>query len=249
MAEHKSYRHFVNEERFFLFELNYKESNLLIGVDHAHWTPHIAFECGRYLEEQRGAVDRYLANAPQVAKAWQPVMLDSAAPALLVRMASAASLAGVGPMAAVAGAFAGAVHDFIRKRYGAVEVMVENGGDCALTIENDLTLAVFAGELAGTARHGLCLTPGSWGIASSSGRVGHSSSLGKADVCTLICADPAVADAYATAFANRLGSQADIEAVLAAGQDAAGVIGVYVSVAGSIGCYGPFRLCPLQLGN
>lgn len=249
MSGHAVYRRLANETRFFLFELNHKESNLLVGVDRPHWTPAIAFECGRYLEGQRKLLEIYLAGSPYIATAWEPVPVRADAPELLQRMVRVAGLAGVGPMAAVAGTFAASIRDFIRSRFDVREIFVENGGDCALSIRDDLVLAIFGGESASTARHGLCLSAGDWGIGSSSGRIGHSVSFGLADVCTVICADPALADAYATAFANRLGSADDIEAVIAAAQAKPGVTGIYALVDGRIGCYGPFRLCPLALAT
>jgi hypothetical protein len=52
------------------------------------------------------------------------------------------------------------------------------------------------------------------GICTSSGTVGPSLSFGKADAVMVACYSPVLADGWATALANRVKSQTDIEKVL-----------------------------------
>ncbi len=59
-------------------------------------------------------------------------------------MCFAAQAAGVGPMAAVAGAFAAHVGHVLLK--DAQQVIVENGGDIFLKTESVKTIAVYAGK-------------------------------------------------------------------------------------------------------
>lgn len=49
------------------------------------------------------------------------------------------------------------------------------------------------------------------GICTSSGTVGPSLSFGQADAVMIVCQDCALADTYATAFANQIQTTADIE--------------------------------------
>ena len=52
------------------------------------------------------------------------------------------------------------------------------------------------------------------GLCASSGKFGHSKSLGKADLVSVACCDTVMADQYATAFANQVVDVADIEEVV-----------------------------------
>ena len=52
------------------------------------------------------------------------------------------------------------------------------------------------------------------GLCASSGKLGHSKSLGKADLVSVACCDTVIADQYATAFANQVVEVADIEEVV-----------------------------------
>lgn len=120
------------------------------------------------------------------------------------RMCEAAKLAGVGPMATVAGTIAQEAMEAMAAQ-GLTHGWVDNGGDVALMLESPATLEVFSDPGSKTA-FALELEPtdGIIGICSSSGRIGHSISFGNADVA-LVMADSAVlADALATAIGNRV---------------------------------------------
>ncbi|OHD15449.1 MAG: hypothetical protein A2087_07920 [Spirochaetes bacterium GWD1_61_31] len=241
----KSYRRLVNDERFRLFELNHRETNLLVGVDQASWQAAIAVAAGAELVRLRAGLDDYIGRQPAFASSWEPLRLLADAPPLAVAMAAAARLAGVGPMAAVAGAFAAALRDFIASRFTVVELFVENGGDCALLLERELVVGIVAGDSAFSGRHGFRLPPGRWGVASSAGRLGHSRSLGQADVCAVAAVDPAVADALATAVGNRVGGAHDVAAVLEHYRAQPEILGLYIAAGKVAGCRGRLPLCPL----
>jgi ApbE superfamily uncharacterized protein (UPF0280 family) len=77
---------------------------------------------------QRRILEDYISRHPEFQKSLEPLELLAGAPEVAQRMARAAKLAGVGPMAAVAGAmaqFAG----LAALDAGAREVIVDNGGD------------------------------------------------------------------------------------------------------------------------
>jgi hypothetical protein len=48
------------------------------------------------------------------------------------------------------------------------------------------------------------------GVCTSSGKIGHSISFGKADAVMVACKDAALADAYATAYCNRVSGKEDV---------------------------------------
>ena len=133
------------------------------------------------------------------------------APVLVRQMMAAAKMAGVGPMAAVAGALAEAVGRDLSEN--SVGVVVENGGDIFLAGKSEYQLAIFAGTSPLSGRLGVRLVdtqPFSCGVCTSSGRVGHSLSLGRADAVTIVAENAALADAVATAVANLVHKKSDL---------------------------------------
>ena len=105
-------------------------------------------------------------------------------------------------MAAVAGAIAQHAVRAMREN-GAMHIILDNGGDIALLTEEETAVGIYAGQ---SAFRGLAYlipaTHGIYGICTSSGTVGPSISLGKADAATVFAADVALADACATALGN-----------------------------------------------
>jgi ApbE superfamily uncharacterized protein (UPF0280 family) len=120
------------------------------------------------------------------------------------RMCDAAKLAGVGPMATVAGTIAQKAMEAMAAQ-GLKHGWVDNGGDVAMMLESPATLEVFSDPSSKTA-FALELEPtdGIIGICSSSGRMGHSISFGNADVALAMADTAILADAIATAIGNRV---------------------------------------------
>lgn len=118
------------------------------------------------------------------------------------RMCKASKLAGVGPMAAVAGTIAGyAVERMVDE--GASFAVVDNGGDIAMYIDEPLTIGVYAGSEKSIAFR---IEPEDRikAVCTSSGRIGPSISFGDADAATVFGYDASVADAFATALGNAI---------------------------------------------
>lgn len=160
----------------------------------------------------RAAVEEHIARRPAFATALTPLPAPDDAPAPIVSaMYAAAEAAGVGPMAAVAGAVAGAVGRALRAL--SREVLVENGGDLYLDLEEDAVVGLLAGTSPFSGRLGLRLSPSQapLGVCTSSGTVGPSLSYGCADAAVVLAPDPALADAVATAAGNRVHGADDLE--------------------------------------
>ena len=121
-------------------------------------------------------------------------------------MAMAGEKAGVGPMAAVAGAFSEEIGKTLLRTFPINELVVENGGDIFLKLEKPLVLSVYAGTSVLSEKIGIEIpaqeTP--LGVCTSAGTVGPSHSFGKADAVMVACKNTAVADAFATALANQV---------------------------------------------
>ena len=110
------------------------------------------------------------------------------------------------PMAAVAGAIADAVADFLLAR-GMSRVVVSNGGDVAVRLAVDCSVQVGIGININRTRYGnlptlvLDSSRPRWGVASS-GLGGRSMTKGIASIVTVVSDTAARADAAATAVAN-----------------------------------------------
>jgi ApbE superfamily uncharacterized protein (UPF0280 family) len=133
------------------------------------------------------------------------------APEIVRSMADASAVWGVGPMAAVAGAVAERIGRALSRWSGTV--IVENGGDIWARSSEPVCCSLYAGAGSPfTDRVAFMVdAPEGKGICTSSGTVGHSTSFGAADAVTVIGADCALADAAATAIANRIKGPADVE--------------------------------------
>jgi len=164
---------------------------------------------------QRKILDDYIARHPKFKSAFEPVTLLPDAPPSAQQMARAADRVDTGPMAAVAGTMAQLAAQAGIKS-GTDEVIVENGGDIYLQTKSEVIIGLYPGaeELAG--RLGFSLkgedTPIS--ICSSSGKMGHSTSLGQCDLATVVSKDAALADAAATQAANLIQTVRDVEPTL-----------------------------------
>jgi ApbE superfamily uncharacterized protein (UPF0280 family) len=161
----------------------------------------------RTLAAARAVIESYIAGRPRFRIALEPLAVERKAPPLIRRMAAAAALAGVGPMASVAGAIAQVTVEALRAA-GAGHVIVDNGGDIVLFIDRPVTIGIFTGP-ASIRDIALRCEPraGIFSVCTSSGTVGHSLSFGRADAATVVAGDGFVCDAVATALGNRVREQ------------------------------------------
>ncbi|MGB7788680.1 UPF0280 family protein [Methanoregula sp.] len=152
----------------------------------------------------RQELEAYIARDPFFASTFDPYTPDSDDP-VIVRMSDATRKAGVGPMAAVAGAIAWAGVDAMQEA-GASFGVIDNGGDIALLCDRPVRVGVHAGEAALSDRIAFIVPPQDriLGICTSSATVGPSISFGIADAVTIFSHDVALADAWATAACNAI---------------------------------------------
>jgi ApbE superfamily uncharacterized protein (UPF0280 family) len=155
-------------------------------------------------------------------------------------MALAGEKAGVGPMAAVAGAMADiAVQDMTH--VGFEVAIVEDGGEISAASNRPVDVAVAAGEEPLSKRFGFRLTEFPIGVATSSGRFSHALSFGDAEAAVVFCKNAALADAAATAVGNVVkgaDAKAGIQAGINKGLSIEGVEGVLIIYQGQVGIAG-----------
>jgi ApbE superfamily uncharacterized protein (UPF0280 family) len=152
----------------------------------------------------RQVLEAHIARDPFFLVTFDPYMPDSDE-LIILRMAHATRKAGVGPMAAVAGAIAWAGVEAMVDA-GAVFGVIDNGGDIALISDRSIQVGVYAGETILSNRIAFVVPPQEkiLGICTSSATVGPSISFGCADAVTIFSCDVALADAWATSVCNQI---------------------------------------------
>lgn len=234
----RTYRSWTGSGDLVFFEVVEKETDLAIYAS-------------RDLEKQaRAAVmtlrrdlEDYIKSDPAFYSALDPVDLKPGAPQIARAMADAGRRAGVGPMAAVAGAFA----EFTGRELCRLsdEVIVENGGDIFIRTAKARRLGIYAGEESPfTGKLAIEVGPAEdgMGVCTSSGTVSHSLSFGKADAVVIISKDTALADAAATAAGNAIKGSHDIEKGVEAARSIAGVLGVIAIAGDKMASWGEVKL-------
>jgi hypothetical protein len=160
-------------------------------------------------------------------------------------MADAGEKAGVGPMAAVAGTISELVGNDLGEF--SKDVIVENGGDVYIKSASDRIVSLYAGDSPLSEKVGLKVlaqdTP--LGVCTSSGRVGHSLSMGSAHAVCIVSRSTALADAAATSTGNVIKGPADIEAGIEYAKAIDGVLGVVVIAGDKLGAWGTVELVRL----
>jgi len=188
---------------------------------------------------QRHALEAYLRIHPEFQQTLTPIDLLPEAPEVAHRMARAAQGAGVGPMAAVAGAMAQCAAQAGLKA-GASEVIVENGGDIYLQTVEPVVIGLAPGTAELTRQLAFSLQPSDTpiSICSSSGCMGHSMSLGRCDLATVVATDAALADAAATQAANLVTDEKDVNPTLERIEAIPGIRGILIVKDDRIGLAG-----------
>ena len=202
-------------------------------------------EVREFVIQERQQLEAYIAGHPGFLTTLVPWPGDPFAPLLVREMIDAAAAAGVGPMAAVAGALAARVGLHLAPL--SPEVIVENGGDIFLAIQQPATVALFAGKSPLSHRVGLKVEPSDspLGVCTSSATVGHSLSLGRADAACVLAPSAALADAAATALGNRVQGPDTIAPALEWIAGLPDIFGAIVIVGEKLGAWGRVELVPL----
>lgn len=197
--------------------------------------------------EVRRQLETYILTHEQFAGSLVPLPMDTAAPEAIREMLAAGQAAGVGPMAAVAGIIA----EFVGKGLissGVEDLIVENGGDIFIARTQECTAAIFAGQSPLSNKVGIRLTPAMMpcGVCCSSGSIGHSLSLGRADAVVVTARSTALADAAATRVGNEVdGSPGSLGAALKVAKGIRGVSGAVVVRDEQLGAWGDIELVSL----
>lgn len=200
MSGVNEYRSLISAEDLISTRIKVKESDLLIRTERECAEP-----ARKAVLHYREIIENHLAANPGFRESLVSIPSGPDDPPIITTMARAAFLCGVGPMAAVAGALAYFVGKELISTFP--ELIVENGGDIFLNSRRERIVAVYSGKkIKGLTGLGIKIIPERMpiGVASSSGRIGHSLSWGISDCAVVLAQDPILADAGATALGNRI---------------------------------------------
>ena len=167
--------------------------------------------------------------------------LPEYSPVIAGIMQKAATLANVGPMAAVAGTIAQlGAEEGSKNTKEHKEAIVENGGDIFMVLNNELILGIHSDVEALRGKLAFRIRPEDTPLAvcSSSGTMGHSLSLGNYNLATVFSKSGALADAAATRACNIVKDAADIQCTLDEISAIPGIIGLMIIKGNSVGMAG-----------
>jgi ApbE superfamily uncharacterized protein (UPF0280 family) len=237
MYQPRSYRHWVKDKELVAFKVTVKETDLYIRA-----RSDLKRQAHELVLKYRDILEEYIKGYPSFLTSLEPVTVADDAPQIVTEMAEAAQEAGVGPMAAVAGAIAEAVGSGLLDF--SPEVIVENGGDIYLKSLNKRLIGIYAGQSPLTGQLGLEINGGGTplGICTSSGTVGHSLSFGQADAVIVLSSSTALADAAATAIGNRILKPQDIPGGIEFARSLRGLKGVIIIQGEEVGLWGEVKL-------
>ncbi len=239
--EERHYRGQCQSRGLVSFTARVKETDLWIAAERD-----LAGEAVESVLRHRRGLEIYIQGHPGFLEALEPWPDDPLAPPLVRALIAAGRAAGVGPMAGVAGAIAQAVGQDLLAL--SQRVVVENGGDVFLAADRDLTVALEAGKSPLSGRLGVAVAAEELPlcVCTSSGTVGHSLSLGRADAATVAAADGALADAVATSLGNRVAQKGDLAPALEWAATVPGIKGALVVLGDKLAAWGDITLVDLQ---
>ncbi|MDP3790987.1 MAG: UPF0280 family protein [Candidatus Omnitrophota bacterium] len=238
MYKDRIYRQWVRSDGLVTFEVKEVQTDLLISSD-----KNLEKQARASVLNYRKDIEEYVKKNSSFYTSLEPVRVSADAPAIVRAMAGAAEKAGVGPMAAIAGAMA----EFVGRDLLSFsrEVIVENGGDIFMKTKSARRVGIYAGETSPfTGKIAIEIQPDEKGVGvcTSSGTVSHSLNFGKADAVCIISENTALADAVATIAGNAVKGKDDIEKGITIAKSIDGVKGVLIAVQDKMGSWGNIKL-------
>lgn len=235
--QNRTYRSLVSDRKLANFRVVVKETDLLVRAARSLETL-----TRDLVLKHRIPLERYLEQHPEFVHSMIPMPQDRLASPIVRTMIAAGQKAGVGPMAAVAGAIA----EYVGRDLSAhsKDVIVENGGDIFIRTGFPLVAAIFAGKSPLSSKLGVRIDSPDHPVAvcTSSGTLGHSISLGRADAAVVISGSAALGDAAATAIGNKVSGKNHIKPAIEFGKRIGGVQGIVVIFDKEIGFWGDVDL-------
>ncbi len=242
MYKERTYRKIMGKDLEHIL-LSEQESDIWIGLPKDSFDDDLIAELKHQLKIHRLLLKKYIEQHEVFQSTLKPYPPDEKAPVFIQEMIRASNQAGVGPMASVAGAFTKIIGDFMQSS-NVESYIIENGGDLLIAGFLEITIAVHAGDSIFTDKIGIKINSNNkeYGICSSSGMFGHSFSFGVADLVTIISDDIYLADAFATAIANKVMTAEDIKELVEVAKHTKGISGALLIKEETLGAFGDFEI-------
>ena len=237
----QTYRQWIKDSDLASFNVTVEQTDLYIRAER-----NLKDKALKSVLRHRASLEKYIEHHPLFLTTLEPYQAEKDASTIIKEMAKASQLAGVGPMAAVAGAIAEAVgRDLLPL---SPEVIVENGGDIFLKISQKRLVGIYANKSPFTGKIALEIKPQETplGICTSSASIGHSLSLGSADAVIALSPSTPLADAIATAVGNMVRDTDDIPKAIEKAQKIEGLHGIVIIKDSKIGIWGKVKIVPLS---
>lgn len=225
MYQQRFYRHYSPHAH--ALEIAYRESDLYIVSDSSLSSDHAKNILIKYYT----SIEAYSKTHPYFLISLISLKMDEKAPPIIQDMLKVSAQASVGPFASVAGAVAHYVGYELLSWCN--QIMIENGGDIFLKIDEDKKIGLYLGKKFNPEMITLKIKKRThpFGICSSSATIGPSLNFGNADLVTIIANNTLVADAYATAYSNKIKEEKDVVAVMKEAEASPFIRGIIVAFA------------------
>ncbi|OPX97708.1 MAG: hypothetical protein A4E62_01201 [Syntrophorhabdus sp. PtaU1.Bin002] len=237
MYEERFYRSITKPDDLRCYEVRFKETDLLCCT---------RTDLKSFIEDRlffyRHQLEEYIRKRTAFGDSLVPIDGDPFAPAIVKEMIEGSARVGVGPMATVAGAIA----EFLGRDISSLtgEYIVENGGDICLKTDRERAVLIYAKDSPFSRKIALKLRGRDkpYGVCTSSGTVGHSLSLGRADAVCIVADSALFADGLATCIGNIVKQKDDIPMAIEKGKVFPGVIGILIVVGDGLGIWGDLEI-------
>ncbi len=237
MGDIRFYRNWSYNKDLISSNIALKETDLYILAQ-----KNLTRKAYKSVSKYRAMLEKYIQRNPSFKDSLVPLSPEVGAPIIVKEMAKAGKKTGVGPMAAVAGAIA----EFVGRDLldYSPEVIVENGGDIFIKSSKARHIGIYAGNSSFTKKIAIEILPEETplGICTSSGTVGHSLSLGKADAVVVLSPSSILADAAATAIGNLVQGESNILPGIEFATKIKGIKGVLIIKNGRMGIWGDVKI-------
>ena len=236
-ADRDIYRNKISAEGRYSFRVDYKYSGLYIMCDRD-----ISSELEEAILSFYRDIEMIIAGQPDFEKSLVPIKTGKDLPMTIKEMCCAGEVFNVGPMASIAGALCDHLAKNLTDRCNFL--MIENGGDVYIKSNVPFEVGIFTKNIYFKDKLTLLIEAGQTpcGICSSSGSFGHSLSLGKSDLVTVLSRTATTADAAATAIANTINSEEDINEAIARFSRYSEIEGLIIIKNKRIGLWGKLQL-------
>ncbi len=236
----RHYRNRVKVKDLTTFHVSVKETDLWVSAERD-----LKKETEDIVHDLRFRLEGYIEMHPEFFTTLTPYPDDPYAPLIIRDMIACSMSAGVGPMAAVAGAVA--QHVAYGLKASSEQIIIENGGDIYMNLLRDVTVSIYAGQSPLSDRIGIIIPERMMpvGVCSSSGKIGHSLSMGNSDVVCVLAKSSALADAAATALGNMVKTKKELEKLSERASQIDGVLGLVAIMDDKMTAWGEVELAAL----